>query len=217
MPFHFCKVLQPYCSCFGLRELVSYCDKFGGLSCSSAKFTSFRLYIHSLYSWTLLKKGIFVYPKICPIFIFTLILSSILSINFKPDYIWFFWLTHLLILSFYYFVYCFIFIIIIIVYFFIFLFLFLFSFLFLLSIFFSLSTIPIFSLHLPPSLLPTVDQSLQPPPTRNSDHPWLLKKMSKFLFFFTLFYFHFLFIYLVIYLFIYFFISFFLFNFGLQF
>ena len=50
---------------------MSYWDKFGGFSCSSAKFTSFCLCIHSLYSWTLPKRVIFVNPKICLLLILT--------------------------------------------------------------------------------------------------------------------------------------------------
>ena len=92
--------LESLCSCFGLRESMSYWDKFGGLSCSSAKFTSFRSCIHSLYSWTLPKSGIFVDPKICSNFIFTLILSSILNL----DYMYYFRSTHLSIFHFHYFV-----------------------------------------------------------------------------------------------------------------
>ena len=92
--------LGPLCSCFGLREPMSYWDKFGGLSCSLAKFTSFRSCIHSLYSWTLLKRGIFVDPKICFNFIFTLILSSILNL----DYMYYFRSTHPSIFHFHYFV-----------------------------------------------------------------------------------------------------------------
>ena len=93
---------------------MSYWDKFGGLSCSSAKFTSFRSCIHSLYSWTLPKSGIFVDPKICSNFIFTLILSSILNL----DYMYYFRSTHPSIFHFHYFVNYFLF------YFILFLFLF---------------------------------------------------------------------------------------------
>ena len=41
--FIFIRFQSLFFSCFGLRELVSYQDKFGGLSCSSAEFTSFCL------------------------------------------------------------------------------------------------------------------------------------------------------------------------------
>ena len=49
-----------------LRELMSYWDKFGDLSCTLAELTSFGWFIHLLHLWTLLKIGIFVDPKICP-------------------------------------------------------------------------------------------------------------------------------------------------------
>ena len=79
---------------------MSYWDKFGDLSFSSAKPTSFRLCIHSLYSWTLPKRGIFVDLKICPnFFFFTLILSPILSLDFKSRlYVIFFTHSPLLLL-----------------------------------------------------------------------------------------------------------------------
>ena len=86
---------------------MSYWDKFSGLSCSLVELTSFRLCIHLPYLWILLKRGIFVDFKICSNFIFTLILSSFLSLDLNRNYIWYFWLTHHLILNFYYFVYCF--------------------------------------------------------------------------------------------------------------
>ena len=79
----FCRVLESFCFCFGLREFVSYWDKFGGLSFSSTEPTLFRLCIHSLYLWTLSKRGIFVDPKICLNFIFTLISSPILYLDIK--------------------------------------------------------------------------------------------------------------------------------------
>ena len=44
--FIFLRFLKPVCSCFGLREHVSYYDKFGGLSCFSVEPTSFHLCIH---------------------------------------------------------------------------------------------------------------------------------------------------------------------------
>ena len=64
---------------------MSYWNKFGGLYFSSAESTSFHLCIHSLYSWTLPKRGIFVDPKICVNFISTLTLSPILSLDFKSQ------------------------------------------------------------------------------------------------------------------------------------
>ena len=66
---------------------MSHWDKFSGFSCSSTEPTSFCLYIHLLYLWTLLKMSIFVDPKICSKFIFTLVLNAILSLNLNLDYI----------------------------------------------------------------------------------------------------------------------------------
>ena len=62
-----------------LIEPASCWDKFGGLSYSSTKPTSFCLCIHLLYLWTLPKRGIFVDPKICSKFIFTLVESNFFS------------------------------------------------------------------------------------------------------------------------------------------
>ena len=75
---------------------MSYWDKFGSLYFSSTKPTSFRLGIHSLYSWTLPKMGIFVDSKIYPNFIFTLILSPILFLDLNLDYILNVWPTYTL-------------------------------------------------------------------------------------------------------------------------
>ena len=64
-----------------LRELVSYWDNFGDLSCTLVELTSFSWFIHLLHLWTLLKMGIFVDPKICP--------KSILTFYFILLFIWF--------------------------------------------------------------------------------------------------------------------------------
>ena len=161
---HFCTVLEPFSSCFSLRELMSYWNKFCGLSCSLTKFTLFRLCIHSLYSWTLSKMGIFVYLKTCLNFIFILILNSILFLDLNLDYIWYFLPTHHLILNFYYFVFYFIIITMIIIIIIIIIIYFFFISLYFLSHLSSLFPLtPLFSLF--PYLFPipkTTHHSLQP-------------------------------------------------------
>ena len=72
-----------------LRELVSYWDNFGDLSCTLVELTSFSWFIHLLHLWTLLKMGIFVDPKICPKPILTFYFILLFYYYYLFDLIWF--------------------------------------------------------------------------------------------------------------------------------
>ena len=78
--FIFLGFLKLVCSCFGLREHVSYYDKFGGLSCFSIEPTSSHLCIH--FTCELYQKGCICRPSNLshPLFIYLLLFNYFMAL-----------------------------------------------------------------------------------------------------------------------------------------